>query len=98
VQPMRSKMCCFREKISFEKTMKGATTTDLAHSVAELVTRVASLEAEGVGAHEVVPLDDLLVSRSGGGGSVGSRGAAEGVREDETTERVTALVGTVGVL
>lgn len=72
--------------------------THLAHGVAKLVVRVAGLEAEGVGAHEVVPLNNLLVSRSARGGSVGGAVAAERVREDETSEGVTTVVGTVRVL
>jgi len=50
--------------------------------------RVASLKTETVAAHEVVPLDDLLV----GVVVVGPGGGVE-----ETAERVTTEIGTVGV-
>lgn len=61
----------------------------LAETSGVRTSRVASLEAENVAAHEVVPFDDLLVSgvaaiRPGGG-------------IEETTEGVTTEVGTVGV-
>ena len=51
-------------------------------------SRVASLKTESVAAHEVVPLDDLLV----GVVVVGPSGGVE-----ETAERVTTKIGTVGV-
>jgi len=46
---------------------------------------VASLEAEGSSTHEVVPFDGLLVT------------ITPGVGEQEGTERVTTLIGTVRV-
>lgn len=48
-------------------------------------SRVASLEAELTSTHEVVPFNGLLEL------------TGEGVREEEGTEGVTTLIGTVGV-
>jgi hypothetical protein len=47
--------------------------------------RVASLEAEGSSAHEVVPLDGL------------NEVTVPGIGEEKGTERITTLIGTVGV-
>jgi len=51
-------------------------------------SRVASLKTESIAAHEVVPLDDLLV----GAVVTGPSGGVE-----ETAERVTTEIGTVGI-
>jgi hypothetical protein len=51
--------------------------------------RIADLETESVTAHEVVPLDDLLIA------VVVAARPSSGV--NETTERVTTEIGTVGV-
>ena len=53
-------------------------------------SRVADLEAENVAAHEIVPLDDLLIVAA----AAGVRGSS---RVYKTTERVTAEISAVGV-
>lgn len=68
------------------------------HGVTELVRGVACLQAEHSSAHEVVPLDDLLVGRSRTRRSIRRAVCSESVREDEASERVTALIRTVRVL
>lgn len=67
------------------------------------VTRVAHLQAEHVAADEVNPFDDLSVRLVGGEVTTldelleRSRVHAETVCIDETSERVTLLIITVGV-
>ena len=66
------------------------TVVDVLAEVSRIgASRIASLETESVTAHEVVPLDDLLVV------VLVVTGPCGGV--EETTEGVTAEVGTVGV-
>lgn len=68
------------------------------HSVTEFVRRIACLQAELSSTHEVVPLNDLLISSSRVGGSSGRRVGAESIREDETSEGVSTLISSVRIL
>lgn len=77
---------------------RGEKRKENSHGVTELVIRVTRLQAEYSSSHEVVPLNDLLVSSTRAGGSSSRRVGAESVREDETSEGVSTLISSVRVL
>jgi hypothetical protein len=63
----------------------------LTESLLVLTSGVTDLHAEGTATHEIGPVNDLLV------GGIVATVAREGVRVHQTTEWVTAQVGTVGI-
>lgn len=68
----------------------------LAKGVVVVVGRVASFEAEDVGSHEVVPVDDLVEGRAVNDRSrVGV--AVEGLGEHKASKWIPPVVGSMGI-
>ena len=89
---------CSCKKTRGGEGQRGEKRKENSHGVTELVIRVTRLQAEYSSSHEVVPLNDLLVSSTRAGGSSSRRVGAESVREDETSEGVSTLISSVRVL